>query len=165
MKCITVDQQLLKSRLHYDKDTGIFVWINPTSKGIKKGTRAGCVSNEGYWDITFFGRRFRLHRLAWIYIHGSIDEGMQIDHINGDTTDSRLVNLRPVTQFGNQQNQRRARVDNTTGFMGVKKNGNNFIARIRANNKEVYLGSFRTPELAHAAYITAKRKLHTTCTI
>lgn len=38
-------------------------------------------------------------------------------------------------------------------------------ARIIANGKTHHLGSFDTPERAHAAYLTAKRKLHDGCTI
>lgn len=31
---------------------------------------------------------------------------------------------------------------------------------IRFNGKRLYIGTFDTPELAHAAYLVAKEKLH-----
>jgi hypothetical protein len=49
-----------------------------------------------------------------------------------------------------------------SGLTGVTfyKRKNKWIASFRSNRKSHYLGIFDTPELAHAAYIEAKRKLH-----
>jgi hypothetical protein len=49
---------------------------------------------------------------------------------------------------------------NSTGFLGVYRVRGRFAAAISVNYKNVYLGSFGSPEEAHAAYIKAKRKLH-----
>ena len=50
----------------------------------------------------------------------------------------------------------------TSGFLGVyfNKINNKFIAQITINRKGIYLGSFKTPELAYEAYINKKRELH-----
>ena len=44
--------------------------------------------------------------------------------------------------------------------------GKKITARIKhPTGKKLYLGSFPTPEAAHAAYLAAKRKLHAGCTL
>ena len=85
---------------------------------------------------------------------------LQIDHINGVKDDCRWSNLREVDGFLNMQNQRRPMRDNKVGFLGVVRTGRRFRASIGAGGKHRGLGTFDTPELAHAAYIAAKRKLH-----
>lgn len=42
-----------------------------------------------------------VHRLVWIAFNGPIPEGMQLNHINEDITDNRLVNLSLVTPSEN----------------------------------------------------------------
>lgn len=58
------------------------------------------------------------HRMAWIYIHGSIPDGFHIDHINGIRSDNRLINLRLATHSNNLRNCK-TRADNTSGVKGV----------------------------------------------
>ena len=43
-------------------------------------------------------------------------------------------------------------------FKGVYKNHNNYMAQISLSGKKKYLGTFGTPEEAHAAYLKAKEK-------
>ena len=89
-----------------------------------------------------------------------------IDHIDGDTGNNRIANLRVVTPTLNQQNRRTARRDAAnTGLLGVRSNYKKWSAVITVNGKRVYLGSYETPEAAHAVYLEAKRKLHAACTI
>jgi hypothetical protein len=63
------------------------------------------------------------------------------------------------------QNQRRARSDSSTGLLGVSKNGSGWRAEIRVDGKKINLGTHKTPELAHLAYVNAKRKHHEGCTL
>jgi hypothetical protein len=49
--------------------------------------------------------------------------------------------------------------------LGTFKNGSGFAARIAHNNTKIYLGTFRTLDEASAAYVAAKRLLHSTCSI
>jgi len=96
---------------------------------------------------------------SWVFPEG------QIDHINGVRDDNRLSNLRAVSKTENMWNQRKAHPANKLGVMGVRREYNMFQARISINGKTIWLGSFNTAELAHEAYLKAKRELHTTCTI
>ena len=88
-----------------------------------------------------------------------------IDHGNGVRTDNRWANLRAGDRSFNMQNQRRARRDNTTGWLGVSRVKSRFEAAIQVRGRRFRLGRFDTPEAAHAAYLTAKRKLHEGCTL
>jgi hypothetical protein len=80
----------------------------------------------------------------------------EIDHANGRRADNRFNNLREATHEKNSQSQQ-AR-ENSTGFPGVSKNGSKFQAQIRVSGKRYHLGTFPTPELAHAAYLAAAKE-------
>jgi len=137
--------------------------------GARSGSPVGTPHKGGYVSVGFLHRGvpFRLlgHRLAWMLSNGPIPEGMQVDHINGNRSDNRLENLRLVSHAGNQQNQTRPHVSNVgSGIMGahLEKRTWKYVARIKDNGKSIHLGTFKTAEAAHAAYVTAKRRLHPT---
>ncbi len=157
-------QARLKEVLSYDQESGLFSWKIRTSSKIKIGSIAGNKTSHGYIRITIDGNEYRAHRLVWLYVFGKFPDG-DIDHINGNKTHNSIANLRDVTHVDNQQNQRAAHSRNKTGFLGVSKRGNRYRTSIMANGVVVDLGTYATPEDAHAAYTTAKRELHPTCTI
>ena len=150
----------LRELLHYDLETGAFVWLVNTKRACA-GSVAGCQNRHGYLRICIDGRSYQAHRLAWLYVYGAWPTD-QIDHRNGVCDDNRLCNLREATAAENMQN-RRLNKDNTSGFMGVSwdKTNKTWLARIRINSKKLDLGRFSTPEAAHEAYVAAKARLHT----
>jgi len=156
-------QATLRELLFYDSETGIFTWLVKRPGWLKVGDGAGYLL-EGYRVISLHGRQYKAHRLAWLYMTGSWPEE-EIDHKNGKRADNRWSNLRLATRSLNKQNMRKARSDNQVGLLGVSPNRKNFQAEIRLNGRGYYLGTFRTPEAAHAAYLRAKRVLHSGCTI
>lgn len=163
MTAKTLSLERLRQVLAYDPDNGQFTWrIRMSARGML-GEIAGSVRKDGYRLIRIDGDRFYAHRLAWMHVHGEMPD--YVDHINGATSDNRISNLRSVTNSVNGQNQRRPKSNNITGFLGVSRNGNGFDARIHIQGKTKCLGTYRTPEEAHAAYITAKRELHEGCTL
>jgi hypothetical protein len=153
----------LKEYLSYDPDTGVFSCIKPSGKR-KVGDLVGTI-NGRYLQIGFGMQRERAHRLAWLYVHGEMPK--VIDHINGNGLDNRLCNLRNVSQQENVHNYRNVPKHNKTGYLGVSyfKATNKFSAYVTNNYKKIHLGYFDDPKVAHQAYLTAKRKLHTSCTI
>lgn len=85
-------------------------------------------------------------------------KGEFVDHINGDGLDNRRKNLRLATT---QQNRGNATShSNATGYKGVSwhKQGKKYQAKIKVNNKTIYLGLHKTAEEAHAAYCEAAVK-------
>lgn len=157
--------EALRQSLHYSIVTGVFTRI-ASRRGFDKGTTAGSVTNDGRVAIRTGGKSYLAHRLAWLWVTGDWPKGV-IDHENTNPLQNQWINLRDVTQSVNLQNQRKARRDNSCGFLGVHKSpcSKSFIANIRVLGRLQYLGSFATPEAAHAAYISAKRVMHPGCTI
>lgn len=153
--------EAIRHQLSYDAETGI-VTRRTTTFGARGaiGTVVGSLSGNGtgYLYTKVNGRQISLHRLAWIYVHGTNPQ--VIDHVNGVTTDNRLSNLRSVTYRQNSQNIRHAKSNSSTGFLGVSVFRDKYQASIRTKTKRHYLGIFDTPEEAHKAYVEAKRRLH-----
>lgn len=156
----------LKRHLHYDPETGQFTRLIKL-RGIKSGN--GYVHSTGYVRVCVLGRKYPAHRLAWLYVYGDWPKTM-LDHINGDKADNRIANLREADVTLNAENQRRAMSSNLSGMLGVcivkdRKRKKPYQARLGVKGKSIYLGYYATPEEAHEAYKTAKRKYHAGCTI
>lgn len=159
-------QSELKSGLRYNKTTGQFVrLVSGKGPNNQKGTIAGTQSHpRGYVQISVKSKTYYAHRLAWFYIHGYMPE--EIDHVNGDTSDNRLQNLRECSKSQNMQNLKRAgNSKNKSGHIGVCKIRGKWRAAIRyttADNKRTKLtiGEYGSIKEAVAAYNAAKRLLH-----
>jgi len=156
-------QLILKDVLNYSEQTGIFTWKINRGK-VKTGDIAGTLVKSGnytYQGIRLFGKRYSAHRLVWLWVYGRWPMG-EIDHINHNTLDNSILNLREGTKAFNQQNQIAAHKDSVGKVLGVSRSDskNRFRARIQIAGKEVSLGSFGSKEEAHSAYLKAKRKLH-----
>ena len=151
---------LLKETLSYDEETGLFTRLKRTSNCIKVNEIA-CKLNKfnNYRKISFEGKSYQAHRLVWFYVYGEWPKG-QIDHINRNKSDNRLINLRDCTRSENKQNSGLYK-SNKTGFKGVFDKGNTYEAGIRVNGKRIYLGRFKKAKDAYQAYVCAAQKFHT----
>lgn len=100
-----------------------------------------------------------LHR----YLMSDYDiQGKEIDHINNNTHDCRIKNMRVTTRAQNGRNQIVKRSNNTTGFKGVSyiKRSSKYMAYIMIDHKMIYLGMFINKIMAAMAYNTAAVKYH-----
>jgi hypothetical protein len=144
-------QDRLKELLHYDPETGVFTWLK-SGKGIhaRKNLAAGCTDSgkgRGYKRIRVDGVLYYAHRLAWLYVHGEWPS-VHVDHHRSD--DDRIGNLRPCTPAQNAANSR-LRVDNTSGFKGVRK-AHGCARWVAQTNRHKYIGIFKSPQEAAEAY-------------
>ena len=139
-----ITQKELVGILDYNPDSGVFIWKqNRGNAGAKKGDIAGSINNEGYLHIRVGkGRRYKAHRLAWLYIYGEYPNG-DIDHINHIRTDNRISNLRVVSNRENSINRSITR-KNKSCVVGVHwcKDRNKWHSDIRDGGKRINLGYF-----------------------
>jgi hypothetical protein len=154
-------QEKLKQILHYDPDTGIFTNLTQRSSTAKKGSIAGSKHASGYINIEIDRKKYRAHRLAWLYIHGEFPETF-LDHKNENPRDNSIVNLRVATEQQNQHNKSKPYKTNGCGLLGVSwyTPSKKWRAQIMLNGKSKHLGLFNTAEEASTAYIAAKRQYH-----
>jgi hypothetical protein len=96
-------------------------------------------------------KKIKLHHVIL-----SVEYGFYVDHINGNTFDNRIENLRSCTPSQNMAN-RRINKNNVCGLKGVHRraDGRVWKSQISVDSRVIYLGSYRTPEEAHAAYAAA----------
>ena len=139
--------------LDYNPLTGIFTWRVKVNSRAKAGAVAGSQS-RGYWVIRVAGKLHGAHRLAWFFVYGEWPK--QIDHINGIQSDNRIANLRLAT---NAQNAQNSRCRNRAGFKGVSPKKGKWRATIKHDGRSIQIGTFASPEEAHAAYVAASRRL------
>ena len=160
MSAITPER--LRSLLDYCPNSGLLTFR--VSKGRKPaGSVAGTKNFYGYIAVMLDGRLYRAHRLIWLHVHGEWPD--QIDHINGVRDDNRLSNLRSVPLKVNNQNYRKPRIDSASGIQGITARGSKWQAQLTVDGKNHWLGNFPTREMAHQAYLEAKRQLHEGCTL
>lgn len=137
--------------ISYDPETGVITRND--------GRPASATpSPEGYLRIWLDGRGYLQHRIAWFYAHGEWP-AVRVDHKDLRRSNNRLSNLRNCDISENLMNAKAHR-DNTSGFKGVTRNKKRWSASIQARGESKYLGTFDTPELAHAAYAQAAAQFH-----
>lgn len=124
------------------KDGNLYWKASPNNK-VKEGSLAGSVDVKGYLRVRVNGKWLMQHRVIWMMHHGSIPDGMQIDHINHNRKDNRLDNLRIVDGLGNGKNRTQHK-NNSSGATGVyfKPSHKKWGAQIRVNGKNRHLGYF-----------------------
>ena len=152
-----VTAALVRELLEYDALAGTFTWRSTTRSA---GKQAGTRRSTGYIAISINNRTYYAHRLAWLYVHGAWPDP-QIDHINRDKADNRIVNLRVVTSSQNHANRA---VKTKSGFKGVypTKSGK-WQVLISVEGRSWHLGTFSDIEEAKARYLKAAQNHHGEC--
>lgn len=152
-----MEQQELKRIVNYNPETGKMTWKAPR-RGCVVGSEVGTITKFGYRNVYLAGRRYHVHRLAWLYVYGRFPKD-QIDHINMNGLDNRLCNLREATQSQNQANKG-MRADNTSGVKGVTWDSSRkkWKASISVSGKMIHLGRFSEVRDAAEAYRIAAKK-------
>lgn len=162
--------ECVRSLLDYNPETGIFTWKyrpwltgKATAWNIRyAGSIAGRKGGHRRIEIAIERRLYIAPRIAWLYMTGEWPKE-EIDHIDGNYINNKFKNLREATRFQNAKNTK-ITTRNICGFKGVsvkrKARGNIYVSRIRVDNTVHYLGSFKSPEEAYAAYCEASKKFH-----
>jgi hypothetical protein len=166
-----LDPQLVKTLLEADFSTGQLFWkkrpseLFPSDQSARlwNAKHAGknalnCVNGAGYRYGRIFRSPIMAHRAIWCLANDGWPKD-QIDHINGNREDNRLVNLRNVTKLENSRNQR-IRKENTSGVLGVYwlKNAKKWRAFVCVDYKKIHLGVFDDFEEAVLVRKEAEKK-------
>lgn len=104
---------------------------------------------------------FRAHRLAFVLMGVDIPAGFEVDHKDCNRLNNVWTNLRLATRVQNAANQK-AHVHRKHAQLpkGVSMKRNRFRAQIGYGGKQIPLGTFATPEEAHAAYAAKAKELY-----
>jgi hypothetical protein len=143
----------------FDYYEGKLIWKKQIASKIKLGTTAGALSTK-YMRVRLFNKSYMLHRLIWVMLKGAIPYGKLIDHINGDTLDNRIENLRLASLSENRVNSTKSKGQGR--FKGVywfSKSGR-WISSIRQDGKTQHIGYFDTEIEAAEAFVRRARILH-----
>lgn len=116
------------------------------------------VNPSGYRMGEVLGKTYAAHRVLWL-LHTKAWPAQFIDHINGDPSDNRIVNLRAATKRENQRNKRMQK-NNTSGTVGVIwiKHLSKWRAMIGIDGRGYALGTFDNIEDAIAARKAAEKR-------
>ncbi|AUR93247.1 DNA-binding domain protein [Vibrio phage 1.186.O._10N.286.49.E3] len=127
---------------HFPDSRASKIW-NTKYSGKLAGRTYKNKNGKCYKDVSISNSSYQQHRIVYILHNGTIEKEMQIDHINGDSTDNRIENLRLVDGFENHKNTRR-HSNNTSGVTGVSwhSQAGKWNPRIQVDNKYISLGLF-----------------------
>jgi hypothetical protein len=159
-----VTRQILLRVFDIDWDAGRFFWKEPPWNHPRLlGTEAGCARpthNEKYYWVIKVGKAHRRGRLMFLAAHGRWPEPC-LDHIDGDSLNDRLNNIREATVTENAWNHKR-RSRRIPLPMGVRLNNKSgrYSARISVHGKQIHLGAYDTPEQAAEAYQTKRGEFY-----
>jgi hypothetical protein len=134
----------IADEINYNPSTGEMVWKKSGRGRFKrKGAKCGSVrDSDGYITVCINGKQWLAHRLAWILHYGE-EPPKIIDHINRDTADNRISNLRDGTSGVNEMNAKvhKRSPYGITGVRAASKEGNfqAYIAK-RGSFKSFYHG-------------------------
>lgn len=84
--------ELIKERVNYDPETGVFTWNKPNRKSCYlAGGLAGSYKETGV-SITIDGKQYQAHKLAVLFKLGYYPTA-ELFHLNGDKQDNRWCNI------------------------------------------------------------------------
>lgn len=147
---------LVRDLVRYDQFSGKLYWVKDICRKAKMGQECGIERPDGYRRMKIKGKSFYCHRVAWAVHYGSFCEN-EIDHVNGDRSDNRIVNLRECTKKQNQENARPG-VNNSSGVAGVGYDcrAGKWRARITVDGRRKSLGNYDSLSDAISARNNAK---------
>jgi len=143
---------------------GALYWkkVNPQCKIVKVGDEAGMVATlkgDKYRRLSIDGYHYLTHRVIYLMHYGYMPK--VLDHIDGNSLNNRIENLRPASLSENSLNSK-AKNTNTSGMKNVywNKNEKKWVVKLFIKGKSNFFGYFKDKELAELVAIEARDKFH-----
>jgi hypothetical protein len=136
--------EYLSEFFYYDESSPSGLrWKKIYKKGstIKIGDIVG--SNDGgYWRVHALGTHYKAHKIVWALLNNfENQDGLHIDHIDGNPSNNKIDNLRLVEHTLNARNKPKMK-SNTSGIHGVcfqtvKTKAGNYVERYVAGWRDL----------------------------
>ena len=159
-----INQDQLKQLFDYREDGNLVRKVATKGQANFVGSIVGCKPksisrNNRYTTTKIKGQHYSVHKLIYLWHTGVWAE--QLDHINKDSLDNRIENLRQATSAQNASN-RKIFTSNTSGVKGVSwhKVQKKWFVYVDVNKKRKNVGYFSDFELADLVAIEARDKYH-----
>ena len=152
-----ITQELALKFFEY-KD-GVLYWKSmPYKRNDLIGTEAGTLDGDRR-QITINKKHYKTHRLVYLMFHGFMPK--EIDHIDGNSLNNNIENLRPATR-SEQLCNTGLRKTSKSGVKGVSwdSNRNKWTVVVTKNKQTMYRNRFDDLELAQLVAIEARDKYH-----
>ena len=143
----------------FDYKDGNLYWKVSRSSRIKVGQLAGTFPKDKRPRIYVKPKTWLTHRIIFAMHHGYMPK--YIDHIDGNTLNNKIENLREATFSENCQNTG-LRKDNKSGIKGIhwNKQRKKWDATICKNKTKIFVGRFKDIEQAKLAINKKRQELH-----
>lgn len=160
-----IDCEQLRNLFDIDIKAGRLFWRSPPKQHPRLlGIEAGCPrtnhNGKRYWVVKIGKRHYRRGRLVYLVAYGRLPHPC-VDHIDGDSLNDCISNLREATITENAWNHkgRSRRIQLPMGVRRIDSSGR-FQARISFHGKQLHLGAFDTSEEARSVYIAKRKELY-----
>lgn len=160
MSSCYITKQRLRELFEYDS-RGTFV--RRISRGSsRKGDFLIPKCTTRYMSICVDYVSILYHRAVWTYHYGKISDDFEIDHINRNTHDNRIENLRKTKRYQNAQNISLS-TRNKSGHRGVSWNSadKRWVAQVHYKQKRYFCKGFSSLEEAAKAAKQARNEIFT----
>ena len=145
----------------FDYCDGELYWKVKPSKyaRVKIGDKAGSVHSTSYRILQLNGVKQKLHRVIFLMHYGYLPA--HIDHIDGNSLNNKIENLRPATRSQNLCNTKLF-INSNSGVKGVSWHtaSKKWYVQVRLQGKAVYQKLFDDLELAALVAVEARHKYH-----
>ena len=159
--CYDINTKIIKLSINNPMD--VWIWREYKTKPdvwfkIKPCLWTSPIDGYQTYKININYKKYTLSRVIYKCFNNDwdIEDSSQnnfIDHINNNSLDNRIVNLRILTHQQNQFNT------NARGTCFVK-NRNCWSAQLHINGKKISKSGFKTEEAAHQHYLLLKQQYH-----
>ena len=93
--------------VYYDESSPTCLrWKIDRNNNVKAGNIAGHLSSrKKYISVEINEESYLIHRIVWVLMNGSLSTSDVVDHIDGNSTNNRVSNLRITDHSGNSHNR------------------------------------------------------------